>query len=139
MKDLEHQIITEAENLGLQRPLDLCTGPANMLGIELNEYAAELARVTVWIGELQWRMEHGYPFKDNPILEPLEVIEHRDALLRWETVKTENGETRVAKEADWPKVSVVIGNPPFLGGSKKRGELGDETFEALKARTGQPR
>jgi type II restriction/modification system DNA methylase subunit YeeA len=35
-------------------------------------------------------------------------------------------------EAEWPKVSVVIGNPPFLGGSKKRGELGDAYFEALK-------
>lgn len=28
-----------------------------VLGLELNEYAAELARVTVWIGELQWRIE----------------------------------------------------------------------------------
>ena len=81
LKDLEHQVITEAETFGLDRPVDLVTGPANMLGIELNEYAAELARVTVWIGELQWRMEHGYPFKDNPVLEPLECIEHRDALL----------------------------------------------------------
>ncbi len=124
LKDLEHQVITEAESMGLQRPVDLATGPANMLGIELSEYAAELARVTVWIGELQWRMEHGYPFKDNPVLEPLDFIEHRDALLTWVDGK--------AQEAQWPKVSVVIGNPPFLGGSKKRGELGDEYFEALK-------
>ena len=34
-------------------------------------------------------------------------------------------------EAVWPKASVVIGNPPFLGGSKKRGELGGDYFEAL--------
>jgi type II restriction/modification system DNA methylase subunit YeeA len=27
----------------------------------------------------------------------------------------------------------VIGNPPFLGGSKKRGELGDKYFDALNA------
>jgi hypothetical protein len=124
LKDIEHTIITQAEVLGLARPVDLCTSPANMLGIELNEYAAELARVTVWIGELQWRMEHGYPFKDNPVLEPLDCIEHRDALVRWED--------GIAVEADWPTVSVVIGNPPFLGGSKKRGELGDAYFEALK-------
>jgi hypothetical protein len=128
LKDLEHQVITEAETMGLDRPVDLVTGPANMLGIELNEYAAELARVTVWIGELQWRMEHGYPFKDNPVLEPLDFIEHRDALLAWE----DGADGKKAVETEWPKVSVVIGNPPFLGGSKKRGELGDEYFEALK-------
>ncbi|MEO8015425.1 MAG: DNA methyltransferase, partial [Polaromonas sp.] len=34
-------------------------------------------------------------------------------------------------EAAWPKANVVIGNPPFLGGSKKRRELGDAYFEAL--------
>ena len=41
--------------------------PRQRAGIELNEYAAELARVTVWIGELQWRLNHGYPFKQNPV------------------------------------------------------------------------
>ena len=38
--------------------------------------------------------------------------------------------TRVT-EAAWPKADVVIGNPPFLGGSKKRRELGDAYFAAL--------
>jgi hypothetical protein len=120
--------------MGLDRPVDLVTGPSNMLGIELNEYAAELARVTVWIGEIQWRMDHGYPPKDNPVLEPLDFIEHRDALLVRHPVRPElvEGQAFTYTEAEWPKVSVVIGNPPFLGGSKKRGELGDEYFEALK-------
>jgi len=35
------------------------------------------------------------------------------------------------REATWPKADVLIGNPPFLGGSKKRRELGDAYFEAL--------
>ena len=34
-------------------------------------------------------------------------------------------------EAQWPAADVVIGNPPFLGGSKKRGELGSAYFDAL--------
>jgi hypothetical protein len=66
--------------LGLERQHDV-TGPHNVLGIELNEYAAELARVTVWIGELQWRIQRGYGFKTNPVLEPLDHIECRDAVL----------------------------------------------------------
>ena len=55
LKDIEHKSHLEAAAMGLDREADLVTGPHNMLGIELNEYAAELARVTVWIGELQWR------------------------------------------------------------------------------------
>ena len=80
LKDVEHQANFEAEALGLPRQHDL-TGPHNVLGIELNEYAAELARLTVWIGELQWRIQRGYAFKLNPVLEPLDHIECRDALM----------------------------------------------------------
>ena len=123
LKDIEHKSHLDAAAMGLDREADLVTGPHNVLGIELNEYAAELARVTVWIGELQWRMAHGYEFKTNPVLEPLDHIECRDALLTLGA--------GVATEAPWPKASVVIGNPPFLGGSKKRGELGASYFAAL--------
>ena len=41
LKDIEHQVNLEAEALGLERQIDV-TGPHNVLGIELNEYAAEL-------------------------------------------------------------------------------------------------
>ncbi|WP_372826449.1 class I SAM-dependent DNA methyltransferase [Polaromonas sp.] len=141
LKDIEHQSHIDAALMGLDREADLVTGPHNMLGIELNEYAAELARVTVWIGELQWRLLHGYEFKTNPVLEPLDNIECRDALLTFipgfsAKLPLPPGEGRgegspTAIEAAWPKASVVIGNPPFLGGSKKRRELGDAYFEAL--------
>lgn len=122
LKDLEHQANLEAEALGLQREVDSYTSPANVLGIELNEYAAELARVTVWIGELQWRLQQGYPFKLNPVLEPLDHIDCRDALLNAD-----------GSEAAWPKADVVVGNPPFVGNKKMRGELGDTYFERLIA------
>ena len=122
LKDIEHQANIEAEALGLQRQVDAYTSPANVLGIELNEYAAELARVTVWIGELQWRLQHGYPFKVNPVLDPLDQIECRDALMNAD-----------GSEAVWPRVSVVIGNPPFVGNKKMRGELGVAYTETLRA------
>ncbi len=131
LKDIEHRSHLDAAALGLDREADLVTGPHNVLGIELNEYAAELARVTVWIGELQWRMAHGYDFKTNPVLEPLEHIECRDALLAFVPPTTSVQAEPV--EAAWPKASVVIGNPPFLGGSKKRRELGDGYFSALES------
>lgn len=122
LKDVELLSITQAASLGLDREQDLVTGPHNMLGIELNEYAAELARVSLWIGEIQWRIAHGYPPKTNPVLEPLEQIECRDALLN-----ADGG------EAEWPKATVIVGNPPFLGDKKMRRELGDAYVNTLRA------
>ena len=121
LKDVEHQVNLEAEALGLERQID-GTGPHNVLGIELNEYAAELARVTVWIGELQWRVQRGYPFKLDPVLEPLDHIECRDAVL-----------TGGGQPAHWPSADAVVGNPPFVGDKKMRAELGDAYTEALRA------
>lgn len=121
LKDIEHQVNFEAEALGLERQHDV-TGPHNVLGIELNEYAAELARVTVWIGELQWRLDKGYGFKTQPVLEPLDHIECRDAVLAPD-----------GSEAAWPKADAVVGNPPFVGSQWMRSELGDQYTEALRA------
>ncbi|WP_180126631.1 class I SAM-dependent DNA methyltransferase [Rhodoferax sp. BLA1] len=98
LKDIEHKSHLDAAALGLDREADLVTGPHNVLGIELNEYAAELARVTVWIGELQWRMAHGYEFKTNPVLEPLDHIECRDALLCFPDAVSD-GEDAASEEA----------------------------------------
>ncbi len=120
LKDIERRVNTEAEQLGLQRQVAIECGPNNVLGIELDPYAAELARVTVWIGEIQWMLQNGYPVSDKPILKPLHNIENRDALLNAD-----------GTEAVWPKTDAIIGNPPFLGGSKKSGELGKAYFDAL--------
>ncbi|HMP09551.1 DNA methyltransferase [Hydrogenophaga sp.] len=153
LKDVEHLVNTEAEALGLDRQVELSTGPANVLGIELNEYAAELARVTVWIGELQWRLDHGYPFKTNPVLEPLDHIENRDALLVWADgvgdaaggpgadgsrvpedpdIAASTRPARRATEAPWPRADAVVGNPPFLGDRKMIRELGEAYTETLR-------
>lgn len=136
LKDIEHQSHVEAAATGLDRETDLVTGPHNMLGLELNEYAAELARVTVWIGELQWRQRHGLDFKLEPVLDTLDNIECRDALLQFTpetpTVRAE------PVEASWPKASVVVGNPPFLGDRKMIRELGEDyTFKLRKVYEGR--
>jgi type II restriction/modification system DNA methylase subunit YeeA len=97
------------------------TGPHNILGLEINEFAAELARVTVWIGDIQWCRRNGYPHAINPILKPLDGIEHRDALLNPD-----------GSEADWPTADVIVGNPPFLGDKVMRSELGADYVETLR-------
>lgn len=121
LKDIEHRARLEAETLGLQRDLDIGVSPDNVLGIELNPYAAELARVTVWIGEIQWMISHGYLYRDNPILSPLDHIENRDAVLNAD-----------GSEAEWPAVDAIVGNPPFLGDKKMVGELGEDYTLTLR-------
>ena len=113
LKDIEHRVQLEAETMGLQRGFP-AVGPANVKGIEINTYAAELARVSVWIGEIQWMRRNGFREARDPILKPLETIECRDAILAPD-----------GTEPDWPKAEVVIGNPPFLGYSPQRQALGD--------------
>ena len=120
LKDLEHQVQIEAEAMGLPRALPTID-PANVKGIEINPYAAELARVSVWIGHIQWMRDHGFTGSSTPILKPLDTIECRDAIL------TPDGE-----EPEWPEANVVIGNPPFLGGKLLRRVLGDEYIEPLQ-------
>src|SRR3546814_214165 len=88
--------------------------------IELNPYAAELARVSVWIGEIQWMRRNGFEAARNPILRPLDTIECRDAILAPDGTR-----------AGWPEADVVVGNPPFLGGKLMRDGLGDDYVDRL--------
>ena len=114
LKDLEHRVQFEAEALGFQRAFPEI-GPANVKGIEINPYAAELARVSVWIGEIQWMRRNGFSEARDPILKPLDTIECRDAIL-----------TPDDTEPDWPEADIVIGNPPFLGGKLLITHLGED-------------
>ena len=120
LKDLEHQVNLEAEALGLPRAFPM-VGPENVLGIELNPYAAELARVTVWIGEIQWMLRHGFNVARDPILKPLDNIEQRDAVLNAD-----------GSEPQWPPADAIVGNPPFLGDKKMLAALGDDYVTRLR-------
>ena len=126
LKDIEHRVQLEAETLGIARGFP-AVGPANVRGIEINAYAAELARVSVWIGEIQWMRRNGFSNSTNPILDPLDTIECRDAILAPDGI-----------EPDWPDANAVIGNPPFLGGKLLIGGLGEDyvyrLFAAWKGR-----
>lgn len=120
LKNIEHRVNLEAEALGLPRGFPQL-GPEVVLGIELSSYAAELARVSVWIGEIQWMRRNGFEAAKNPILRTLDTIENRDAILNAD-----------GSRADWPKANVVIGNPPFLGAGRHLRELGDDYTNRLR-------
>ncbi len=120
LKDLEHRVILEAETLGLYREFPE-VGPSAVLGIELNPYAAELARVTIWIGQIQWMLRYGFNLSKKPILQNLDQIACQNAVL------SEEG-----AEPEWPHTDCIVGNPPFLGDKKMLSELGDDYVVSLR-------
>jgi type II restriction/modification system DNA methylase subunit YeeA len=126
VKDIEHQANLDCEMLGLKPQLPL-VGPEILRGIEVNGMAAELARTTIWIGDIQWQLRNGIRSKSIPILRKLEAIETRDALLTSGDKEPLHGQI----EAPWPEAEFIVGNPPFLGGKLLRGGLGDDYVETL--------
>ncbi len=124
LKDLEREAILWA-SFTLQLPMQFPeVGPQAVLGIELNPYAAELARVVIWIGEIQWMLSNGFAYLRDPILRPLQSIECRDAVL-------DLSDPDDPREPEWPEATVIIGNPPFVGGKLMRANLGDDYVDAL--------
>jgi type II restriction/modification system DNA methylase subunit YeeA len=121
LKDFDLAVLDDARAMGLP-PDDFRVGPEAVMGIEVNAYAAELARLTVWITELQWQLRKGLGLMRRPILDRLDGIVRGDALM-----------TQAGNEREWPEADVVVGNPPFLGRPKLRQSFGDAYVERLFA------
>lgn len=107
-----------------QMSLDIRVGPHMVHGIEINPFAQELAHVTIWIGHFQWQLRNGFSFETDPVLKPLENIERRDAIV-------DRADPQNPQEPPWPAATVIVGNPPFLGGKKLRSGLGDDYVEDM--------
>jgi type II restriction/modification system DNA methylase subunit YeeA len=135
LKDLERRAIVEAHEMGLGLRVVQC-GPRNVKGIEINPYAAELARTSIWIGNIQWLRRNGFEARKEPVLEDLDAIECRDALVT--KVKADDLVIRASQgeleydEAPWPDAEFVVGNPPFLGTKKMLRGLGVDYARAIR-------
>ena len=124
LKDLEHEAIQwGAQRLRITGEFPQ-VDPHNVLGIEINPYAKELAGVSIWIGHIQWMLDHGSGFARDPVLQPLDNIQLRDAILACD-------EEGAPIPATWPEAEFVVGNPPFLGAKLLRRNLGSEYVEAM--------
>ncbi|MBV9469702.1 MAG: class I SAM-dependent DNA methyltransferase, partial [Abitibacteriaceae bacterium] len=123
LKDLEQSVRVWARDANLREDFAPIT-PANFRGLELNVYAHDLAATTLQIGWLQWLKRNGAPTLPEPILQAPVKIENRDALL-------DLSDPAAPRETAWPECDVIVGNPPFLGGSRLWRELGREYQQAL--------
>ena len=98
--------------------------PAQMMGLEINEYAAQLAKTALWIGYIQWHQANGFAYTNRPILDNIDGVECRDAAV----AVNDAG----AEKAQWPAADYIIGNPPFLGAKDMLTELGSEYTNRLR-------
>ncbi len=141
--------------------MGMTVDPHQLLGMEVNPRAAAITDLVLWIGYLQWyfRTWGANTMPPEPVIVKFHNIESRDALLVWdearvvgkqwdgktkkqnpvtgEDVPDESAQRPVfeyvgVKKADWPEADFVVGNPPFIGNWRIRGELGDGYAEALR-------
>jgi len=69
-------------------------------------------------------LNHGFHYRSDPVLQPLQTIECREALM-------DRSDPTRPREAEWPAAEFIVGNPPFLGGKLLRNGLGDAYVDSL--------
>jgi SAM-dependent methyltransferase len=142
MKKLEGEVLDAAGELGSRERLggiaDRHVGPQQFLGMDTNRRAVAIADLVLWIGHLQWHFRtRGYAPRE-PILERLDHIYRRDAVLEWDgwpVPQWRDGEETLPnpRRPAWPEAEFIVGNPPFIGGKDIRARLGGLYAEALWA------
>lgn len=127
LKDLEKDVLVFAYERFKTMALHL-VNPTQFFGIEINEYAFHLAQLTLWIGYLQWMRANGFSLveRNRPVLQRLSGFQQKDSIL-------DLADPSAPKEPEWPEADFIVGNPPFLGSKRMRGNLGDSYVDSLFA------
>lgn len=119
LKRLEGEVLNQLDALGdTQDALDLGRETVTLQqlrGVELNERAAALAELVLWIGFLQWRIRtNGRASVAEPVVHDYGNIEHRDAVLdydRQEPMTDASGKVLTRWDGDTFKPHPVTGQP----------------------------
>jgi hypothetical protein len=113
--DAKARVAELAASTGLPGPETLPSYAISHLhGIEVDEFTAMIARVTLWMGHKLVTDTYGAVESVLPLVD-LSGIVVGDAL-----------------RLEWPRADVIIGNPPFHGSQNLRKALGDSYVEWLQ-------
>jgi hypothetical protein len=120
LERLAHDKTTKLHHdAGLPAPLLPRYPIDNLYGIEIDAFAVEIAKVTLWMTHAIETRRYATS-AENPLpLHPLTHLQCADSL-----------------KTDWPDVNAIIGNPPFHGDRNLRSVVGDEYIDWLKERFG---
>ncbi len=119
LKRLEGEVINQLEALGDTQVLLGLEGetvtPRQLLGLELNERAAAMAELVLWIGYLQWHIRsRGNKAVAEPVVHDYGNIECRDAVLAWDDTGLaydDNGQLLSRWDGTTFKMHPVTGEP----------------------------
>jgi len=92
----------------------------NLYGIDIHPLAIEIAKVTMVIARKLANDELHFNEQDLPLANLEENFKTADALV-----------TPAGLQNTWPKVDVIIGNPPFIGAKRLKPERGSSYVERL--------
>ncbi|WP_459207598.1 class I SAM-dependent DNA methyltransferase [Pseudomonas sp. MLB6B] len=91
MKRLEGEVLEVLGSLVKSGSFELeglTVDPHQFIGIEINPRAAKIAEMVLWIGYLQWHFRtYGKVNPPEPVLRDFHNIEHRDALITYDSVE----------------------------------------------------
>jgi hypothetical protein len=108
-----------AKKEGGQPRLDMQWFPlSNIQGIEIDPFAVDIAKTTLW-------MTHALESRRHGLAEPVLPLPSLTSLVCADSLKTE-----------WPETDAVIGNPPFHGDRNLRKVVGDDYIDWLKQEFG---
>ena len=98
---------------------------AQFFGIEINDFAARVARIALWIAEAQMRRETAEILHREPNYLP---IKDYDNIIEGNALRMDWGKILAAKNAKNAKNAevYVIGNPPFRGHQRRSDEQAAE-------------
>lgn len=123
LKDIEARILDRIKDRRQSKELKALGSfgfvtTSQFYGIDTDPFAVELARVTLMIAR--------------------KIAHDRLELFSEQELPLDNLDRNIV-EADalfttWPEADAIIGNPPFLGGKRLKGELGNEYVERLYKR-----
>jgi len=162
VKRIELEVIRAIEEITGTHEIRLDeVGPWQFHGIEVDAWPREIAELTLWIGFHQFWKEHHDVQPPEPILRDTGTLELRDAVLEWVEIvhvperdrpdptprithpvtgklvpdpeaTLSYTEHRGARSAEWPQADFIVGNPPYIGGTRMRDALGDGYVDALR-------
>ncbi len=98
---------------------------SNLYGIEIDDFACEIARLSLWLTEhqlnSQWDKEFGYAPPALPLRDSGKIHHENSLQVDWQKI--------CAKKAD--DEVYVIGNPPFLGTAGRNQQQRDDMSEVF--------
>jgi len=116
---IHDRLAEHAKEEGRQAPLSMQYYPiSNIMGIEIDPFAVDIAKATLWMMHALESRRHGLA---EPVL-PLPALKN---LICGDSLKL-----------TWPETDAIIGNPPFHGDRNLRSVVGDEYLDWLKAEFG---